>query len=260
MTLTRKPVLPSILYSIKPHFFDPNIGHLDTLAQGVGLNLHGCGNFLGGASVSILLITELDTVTALRYNGGAVKDNKIWDAERGRFSSEVMTHLDHLYRVALYLVKNEDEAKDCVQETCARALNSYRQFDPGSNMKAWLTRILYNFFFDTYQRGKRTVSFTSQSDAADAGQDYFDRLPADDPEPEEQVLQQELSVKIKNALQAIPEEFRAPILLVDMGDFSYAEAADILSCPIGTVRSRLSRGRRLLQGHLRGYLTPTEAG
>lgn len=228
--------------------------------QGVGLKVHGCGNFFAAASVSILLMTELDTVIALRYNDRAVKDSKVWDSERGRFSSEVMTHLDHLYRVALYLVKNEDEAKDCVQETCARALNSYRQFHPGTNMKAWLTRILYNFFFDTYQRGKRTVSFTSQPDAESDSQDYFERLPAEDPQPEEQVLQQELSVKIHDALQAIPEEFRIPILLVDMGDFSYAEAADILSCPIGTIRSRLSRGRRLLQGYLQGYLTPNEAG
>jgi len=207
-----------------------------------------------------MLAAKLDTVTALRYNDRAVKERKIWDAEWARFSSEVMTHLDHLYRIALYLVKNEDEAKDCVQETCARALNSYRQFNPGSNMKAWLTRILYNFFFDTYQRGKRTVSFGSQPNAADAGQDYFDRLPAEYPEPEEQVLQHELSTKIQNALRAIPEEFRAPILLVDMGDFSYAEAAEILSCPIGTVRSRLSRGRKLLQRHLSGYLDLNDAG
>lgn len=207
-----------------------------------------------------MLAAKLDTVTALRYNDRAVKERKIRDAEWARFSSEVMTHLDHLYRIALYLVKNEDEAKDCVQETCARALNSYRQFNPGSNMKAWLTRILYNFFFDTYQRGKRTVSFGSQPNAADAGQDYFDRLPAEYPEPEEQVLQHELSTKIQNALRAIPEEFRAPILLVDMGDFSYAEAAEILSCPIGTVRSRLSRGRKLLQRHLSGYLDLNDAG
>ena len=207
-----------------------------------------------------MLAAKLDTVTALRYNDRAVKERKIRDAEWARFSSEAMTHLDHLYRIALYLVKNEDEAKDCVQETCARALNSYRQFNPGSNMKAWLTRILYNFFFDTYQRGKRTVSFGSQPNAADAGQDYFDRLPAEYPEPEEQVLQHELSTKIQNALRAIPEEFRAPILLVDMGDFSYAEAAEILSCPIGTVRSRLSRGRKLLQRHLSGYLDLNDAG
>ena len=215
------------------------------------------GTFL---SQEALPATELDTVTPLRYNDGVVKDNETGHAERGRFSSEVVSHLDHLYRVALYLVKNEDEAKDCVQETCARALNSYRQFNPGSNMKAWLTRILYNFFFDSYHRGKRTVSIGPQKDAEDENQDYLDQLPADNPGPESEVLQQELSVKIQSALKAIPEEFRAPILLVDMGEFSYAEAAEILSCPIGTVRSRLSRGRKLMQRHLKGYLRLTQEG
>ncbi|HZD41849.1 MAG TPA: sigma-70 family RNA polymerase sigma factor [Terriglobales bacterium] len=171
-----------------------------------------------------------------------------------------MSHLDHLYRVALYLVKNEDEARDCVQETCARALNSYRQFKPGSNMKAWLTRILYNFFFDNYHRAKRTVTFGSQKAAGEENQDYLDDLAADDPGPENDLLRQELSVKIQDALRSLPDEFRTPILLVDVGDFSYAEAAEILSCPVGTVRSRLSRGRKLMQRHLQGYLRLTQEG
>jgi len=202
----------------------------------------------------------LDTVTALRYNDGTVNDNEDLKVERERFSSDVMSHLDHLYRVALYLVKNEDEAKDCVQETCARALSSYRQFSPGSNLKAWLTRILYNFFFDTYHRGKRTVSVGARQEADEDSQDYLENVPADNPGPETQVLQREMAAKIQDALQIIPEEFRGPIVLIDMGDLSYAEAAEILSCPIGTVRSRLSRGRRLLQRHLSGYLTLAETG
>lgn len=202
----------------------------------------------------------MDTVTALRYNDGAVNDNEVLEVERERFSSDVMVHLDHLYRVALYLVKNEDEAKDCVQETCARALSSYRQFNAGTNLKAWLTRILYNFFFDTYHRGKRTVSIGARQEADEDSQDYLESVPADNPGPETQVLQQELAAKIQVALRNIPEEFRGPIVLVDMGDFSYAEAAEILSCPIGTVRSRLSRGRRLLQRHLSGYLALAETG
>lgn len=221
------------------------------------MKLRGAGTFLGQES---LPITELDTVSPLRYNDGVVKDSETRRGERERFSTEVLSHLDHLYRVAIYLVKNDDEAKDCVQETCARALNSYRQFNPGSNMKAWLTRILYNFFYDSYHRRKRTVSFASQKDAEEEKQDELHQLPADSPGPESEVLQQELSIKIQSALRAIPEEFRAPILLVDMGDFSYAEAAEILSCPIGTVRSRLSRGRKLMRRHLQGYLKLTQEG
>jgi RNA polymerase sigma-70 factor (ECF subfamily) len=175
---------------------------------------------------------------------------------RDVFATEIMTYLDHLYRVAFHLVRNADEAKDCVQETCTRALSAQGQFLPGSNMKAWLTRILYNFFYDSYARNKRTVAAEDLLDGTDAA-DFWQAYAGDGPGPETQVLDRELATKIGAALKQIPEEFRAPILLVDMGDFTYAEAAEVLSCPIGTVRSRLSRGRRLLQKQLSGYLGRT---
>jgi RNA polymerase sigma-70 factor (ECF subfamily) len=161
-----------------------------------------------------------------------------------------MDHLDHLYRVAFYLTKNEEDARDCVQETYARALGSYRKFTLGTNLKAWLTRILYNFFFDAYARNKRTLAV----DLLEHKKNFWDMLPSANPGPEKRILQQELAAKIGDAISKIPDEFRAPIVLVDMGDFSYQEAADILSCPIGTIRSRLSRGRRLLQQLLSEYL------
>jgi RNA polymerase sigma-70 factor, ECF subfamily len=173
-------------------------------------------------------------------------------SDRDPFASEIMTYLDHLYRVAYYLVKNQHDAQDCVQETCARALGSRAQFAPGTNMKAWLTRILYNFFYDGYARKRRLISVEGFGEAG--AQDFFSTLPAENPAPEASVLEQELGAKIRAALTRIPEEFRAPIVLVDMGDFSYAEAGEILSCPIGTVRSRLSRGRKLLQKELSSYL------
>jgi RNA polymerase sigma-70 factor (ECF subfamily) len=175
---------------------------------------------------------------------------------RDSFATEIMTYLDHLYRVAFHLVRNADEAKDCVQETCTRALSAQGQFLPGSNMKAWLTRILYIFFYYSYARNKRTVAAEDLLDGTDAA-DFWQAYAGDGPGPETQVLDRELATKIGAALKQIPEEFRAPILLVDMGDFTYAEAAEVLSCPIGTVRSRLSRGRRLLQKQLSGYLGRT---
>jgi RNA polymerase sigma-70 factor (ECF subfamily) len=140
-----------------------------------------------------------------------------------------------------------------MQETCARALGSYRQFTLGTNLKAWLTRILYNFFFDAYARNKRTLA-VDLLETAEHKKNFWDTLPSDNPGPEKRILQQELAAKISEALSKIPDEFRAPIVLVDMGDFSYQEAADILSCPIGTIRSRLSRGRRLLGKLLSEYL------
>jgi RNA polymerase sigma-70 factor (ECF subfamily) len=179
-------------------------------------------------------------------------------ADPDQFASEIMDYLDHLYRVAYYLVKNPHDAQDCVQETCARALGSRTQYAPGTNMKAWLTRILYNFFYDGYARKRRLVALEDLG-----GSDEQDLLGALSPlsaAPEASVLEQELGVKISAALTRMPEEFRAPIVLVDMGDFSYAEASEILSCPIGTVRSRLSRGRKLLQRELSGYVGKTTTG
>jgi RNA polymerase sigma-70 factor (ECF subfamily) len=168
-----------------------------------------------------------------------------------------MVHLDHLYRVAFHLAKNEDHAQEMVQETFVRALGARHQFNPGTNMKAWLTKILHNLFFDRYQQNKRWIS---TDDPAVQESDYWKRSPAENPGPESQVLFKELSTNITDALKRIPEEFRAPILLVDMGDFSYAEAAEILSCPIGTIRSRLSRGRKMAHRYLAAYVGLKQKG
>jgi RNA polymerase sigma-70 factor (ECF subfamily) len=186
-----------------------------------------------------------------------VKLDKIRGLDSDPFTSEIMTYLDHLYRVAYYLVKNTHEAQDCVQETCLRALGSRRQYEPGTNMKAWLTRILYNFFYDAYARKRQVISAEDLVRAGDQTQDLWERLPTGNPGPESFVLEKELGAEVGAALRRIPEEFRAAIVLVDMGDFSYAEACEILSCPIGTVRSRLSRGRKLLQKALSPYMGKT---
>lgn len=178
-------------------------------------------------------------------------ERKTGGANRDAVASEAMVHLDHLYRVAFYLAKDTSDAEDLVQETFARALAANEQFDPATNMKAWLTKILHNFFFDHYRRTKRWVS---AEDPSQPQSDYWERLPAENPGPERRVLLRELDDQITDGLRRIPEEFRAPIVLVDVGDFSYEEAAVILSCPIGTVRSRLSRGRKLMRQYLTDYI------
>ena len=211
------------------------------------------GNFCPGSAVhSIGAALRLDSNDAVHYNARAVTLKNLKDIERERFGSDIMTHLDHLYRVAYYLVKNDTEAQDCVQETCVRALNAQEQFRPGTNMKAWLTKILYNFFYDFYTRNRRTLAAEDLVDAGEQNRDFWETLPTQSLGPESEILARELGIKVHDALRKIPEEFRAPIVLVDMGDFSYAEAAEILSCPVGTVRSRLSRGRKLLHGLLLG--------
>ena len=184
-------------------------------------------------------------------------ERKAGEAERDAFTREAMVHLDHLYRVAFHLAKDEDHAQELVQETFVRALAAHHQFNPGTNMKAWLTKILHNLFFDRYQQSKRWIS---TDDPASQESDYWKRSSTENPGPESQVLLKELSANITDALKRIPEEFRAPILLVDMSDFSYAEAAEILSCPIGTIRSRLSRGRKLAQQYLAAYVGLKQKG
>lgn len=179
--------------------------------------------------------------------------DKSGSKEREEFAREAILYLDHLYRVAVHLARESDDAGDLVQETYARALGSYEQFTPGTRMKAWLTRILYNFFFDRYGEKKRWISTENRNPGEEEGTDYWTTAADENPGPESYVLRKELNTKITEALRLIPEEFRAPVLLVDMGDFSYAEAAEILSCPIGTIRSRLSRARRLLHKQLREY-------
>jgi RNA polymerase sigma-70 factor (ECF subfamily) len=161
-----------------------------------------------------------------------------------------LVHLDHLYRVALHLAKDPHKAEDLAQETFVRALASSDRFDPETNMKAWLTKILYNLFLDHYRHTKRWASLDSANDQSDP----WSELPSENPGPEACFLTEELKAQINYGLAKIPEEFRAPVILVDMGDFSYEEAAAILSCPVGTIRSRLSRGRRLLRRWLSSYV------
>lgn len=178
-------------------------------------------------------------------------DRKTGGAKHDAVAKEAMVHLDHLYRVAFHLAKDPADAEDLVQETFVRALAAHEQFDPGTNMKAWLTKILHNFFFDHYRQRKRWIS---AEDGTQPESDYWKRLPDLNPGPESHVLRKELDDQITQALRKIPEEFRVPIVLVDMGDFSYDEVAAILSCPIGTIRSRLSRGRKLMQQYLKVYV------
>lgn len=187
------------------------------------------------------------------YDYRVHKEEKSGVAPKEEFVREAMVHIDYLYRVAVHLVREANDAQDLVQETYARALDARERFTAGSNLKAWLTKILYNFFYDQHHQKKRWVSLDTLS-SDEEGPEHSDPMAAEDPGPERQFLLKELSGKISEVLRKIPEEFRLPIVLIDMGDFSYAEACEILACPPGTVRSRLSRGRKLLYKHLKAYV------
>ena len=173
--------------------------------------------------------------------------------DRVRFEEEALGLSDQVYRVARRLVGSREEAEDLVQQTYERAFRSWRQYTPGTNLRAWLLRILTNLNIDRGRRVQRTPQMTS-IDANEAG-DYFlynkleSQVPDENPD-EERVLERLSQDSIVDALADVPHDFRDVIVLVDLGDFSYADAAQILDIPVGTVMSRLHRGRRILKREL----------
>ena len=169
---------------------------------------------------------------------------------RVRFEEEALEFADQVYRVARRLVGTREEAEELVQETYARAFRSWRSYAPGTNMRAWLLRILTNLNTDRGRRIQRTPDLQQLEEG-----DYYlaNKLAAAEGE---QVLDQERVVErlsqggVVDALASLPHDFRDVVVLVDLGEFSYAEAAQILDVPIGTVMSRLHRGRRILKQKL----------
>jgi len=169
--------------------------------------------------------------------------------DRVRFEDEALELADQVFRVARGLVGSREEAEDLVQETYARAFRSWQSFTPGTNLRAWLLRILTNLNIDRARRRQRRPDPQPLEEG-----DYFlyDKLEerAGQPLEEEEVVERLSQHDVVSALSAVPHDFRDVLVLVDIGDFSYQDAAQILDVPIGTVMSRLHRGRRILKAQL----------
>ncbi|MBI3998812.1 MAG: sigma-70 family RNA polymerase sigma factor [Armatimonadetes bacterium] len=176
--------------------------------------------------------------------------------DRARFEALVTQHLDGLYGTALRLTRNRAAAEDLVQETFLKAWRSFHTFQTGTNARAWLYKILMNAYIDTYRKSAREPELVDQEDVGDfylyaKAQESEEYRRAGD--PEEILLSRIMDADVKSALEQVPEPFRAAVILADLEEFSYREIAEILGIPIGTVMSRLYRGRRHLQRLLWDY-------
>lgn len=171
------------------------------------------------------------------------------EGDKERFQRDALPLLDSLYGAALRMTRNPADAEDLVQETMLRAYRSFDRFEPGTNLKAWLFRILTNAYINTYRKKQREPQKVS-TDALEEF-DLYQELRGHETEfeatPEKIVLDSLVDTDILEAIDDLPEQFRLAVVLSDIEDFSYAEMAEIMDVPMGTVMSRLHRGRKALQ-------------
>jgi RNA polymerase sigma-70 factor (ECF subfamily) len=184
---------------------------------------------------------------------------------RTAFEKEALEHLDALYGTALRMTTRVDEAEDLVQDTFLRALRFYKRYQPGTNLKAWLFRMMVNLFINRYRRARRGREIHEGIERYDVAERM---TPADQlarsGQPEEFFFEKLFSDDVVRAIDELPHDFKMVVLLADVNDFSYAQIAEILGIPVGTVMSRLHRGRKLLRAALysfavkEGYIKPGE--
>lgn len=196
----------------------------------------------------------------LEEEGGVPEDLAALSERHRDFEQEALPHMDALYNFALRMTNDPDEADDLLQETYLKAYRFFDKFEKGTNCKAWLFRIMKNSFINMYRKTSKEPDKVDYHEV----EEFYHMIRAESSDPndlEARLFSNLLDDDVSRALEELPEEFRTVVILCDIEGFTYEEIADFVECPIGTVRSRLHRGRKMLRARLfeyarqRGYVT-----
>ena len=176
--------------------------------------------------------------------------------DRSTFESQVSPLLDSLYRTALRMTKNPDDAEDLVQETCLKAFRYFDRFETGSNLRAWMFKILTNLFINRYRKQSKEPTAVEYDEAGDFylyNQMLASGAVSEHHGPEKDLFDRMLGADVKEAIDQLPEDFRMVVVMAFIEGLSYEEISEALGVPMGTVKSRLHRGRKMLQKSLFHY-------
>ena len=214
-----------------------------------------------GTKVEVFLVAS---------QGETMKSAEMTTHEQGwDFETAAMPYVDSLYNTAYRMTRNSEDAEDLVQETYLKAYKYYDKFEEGTNFKAWLFKIMKNTFINTYRKKKLTPHKIDFSEIEESYERVIQKNAPDlIRDPESEIFQDMMDADVKRALDSLPHDYKMVVLLADIEGFSYKEIAEILDCPVGTVMSRLYRGRKMLErtlleyarkyGYIRGEAEPAK--
>jgi RNA polymerase sigma-70 factor (ECF subfamily) len=176
------------------------------------------------------------------------------DTTRWNFESGQLPYRDQLYKTALRMTRSVEETEDLLQETYLKAFKYYDRFEEGTNLKAWLFRIMKNSFINSYRKRKNRPLLLELDEAQEGAEGLFGPTGDDGTrDPERDLMEAEMDAEVREALLGLPHEYQMAVLMVDLQGFTYQEAADIAAVPVGTVMSRLYRGRKKMERALLSY-------